>query len=46
MNLLFINPCIRPGSTKTLSVGLGSVMTYVREYGYTDFDFLDIDINE
>jgi radical SAM superfamily enzyme YgiQ (UPF0313 family) len=43
MKILFINPSIRPKSEMFyLPVGLGYVMTYVREKGYK-FDLLDID---
>lgn len=46
MRILFINPCLRPGSSnKILPVGLASVMTYVRQAGF-DFDLLDLDMNE
>ena len=44
MKILFINPSLRPGleGHLYLPVGLGYVVTYVKEYGY-DFDILDID---
>ena len=46
LKLLFINPCLRKGSSyKVLPVGLASVMTYVASRGYT-FDLLDIDVHE
>ncbi|MEM7540333.1 MAG: radical SAM protein [Pseudomonadota bacterium] len=46
LRILFINPCLRHGAKlKILPVGLGSVMTYVRQCGY-DFELYDIDINE
>lgn len=45
MKLLFVNCCLRRHSpTKVLPVGLGYVMTYLHERGYTNFDLLDIDI--
>lgn len=46
MKYLFINPSLRRGSpTKYLPVGVGAVMTYLKERGY-DFDFLDVDIDD
>ncbi len=44
MKILFINPSLRPGleGHLYLPVGLGYVVTYVKEKGY-DFDLLDID---
>lgn len=46
MKMLFINPSLRLHSkTKILPVGLGSVMTFVKQQGY-DFDLFDIDIND
>ena len=46
LKLLFVNPCLRPGGyTKSLPVGVASVMTYFKTKGY-DFTLLDIDINE
>ena len=43
MKILFINPSLRPGTTHVfLPVGLGYVVTYVKNYGYK-FDILDID---
>ena len=43
---LFVNPCLRRGFfTKTLPVGLASVMTYYQNQG-RKFDLLDIDIHE
>jgi len=45
MKILFINPSLRLGSpSKFLPVGLGYIMTVVRDGGY-DFDLLDIDLN-
>lgn len=47
MKILVINVSLRLGNpTKYLPVGVGSVMTYLRERGGYDFDFLDIDIND
>lgn len=47
VKLLFVNPCLRRHSpTKVLPVGLGYVMTYVHEHGYTNHDLLDIDIGD
>jgi anaerobic magnesium-protoporphyrin IX monomethyl ester cyclase len=47
LRLLFVNCCLRRhSSTKVLPVGLGYVMTYVHERGYTNHDLLDIDIND
>ena len=44
LKLLFINPSLRLWSpTKYLPVGIGSIMTFVREHGF-DFDLLDVDI--
>ncbi len=44
MKILFVNPSLRPGSEhKFLPVGLGYVITYVRENGYS-FELLDIDV--
>jgi len=46
LKLLFVNPCLRPGGfTKSLPVGLASVITYFHENGY-EFTLLDTDINE
>jgi len=46
LNILFINPCLRRNSSyKILPVGLASVMTVTKLFGY-QFDLLDIDINE
>ena len=46
MKLLFINPSLRPGSDHLfLPVGLGYVVTYVKQAGY-DFDILDIDAHQ
>jgi anaerobic magnesium-protoporphyrin IX monomethyl ester cyclase len=46
MEILFINPSLRPGSDCIfLPVGLGYVMTYVKEAGYK-FDLLDIDAGQ
>ena len=43
MKILFVNPSLRLGSEFLfLPVGLGYVMTYVKQAGYT-FDLLDID---
>ncbi|MBD1161165.1 B12-binding domain-containing radical SAM protein [Pelagibacterales bacterium SAG-MED15] len=43
MKILFINPSLRLGSEFLfLPVGLGYVMTYIKQAGYT-FDLLDID---
>ena len=43
MKILFINPSLRLGSDmRFLPVGLGYVMTYVKQFGY-EFDLLDID---
>jgi len=44
VKILFINPSLRPGleGHLFLPVGLGYVMTYVKENGYK-FDLLDID---
>jgi len=43
MKILFINPSLRLGSEHLfLPVGLGYVMTYVKQAGYS-FDLLDID---
>ena len=43
MKLLFVNPSLRPGSDHLfLPVGLGYVMTYAKEHGYS-FELLDID---
>ena len=43
MKILFINPSLRLGSEFLfLPVGLGYVMTYVKQEGYS-FDLLDID---
>ncbi len=43
MKILFINPSLRLGSDHLfLPVGLGYVMTYVKEAGYS-FDLLDVD---
>ena len=44
MKILFINPSLRPGNSAHLflPVGLGYVVTYVKEHGY-DFDILDVD---
>jgi anaerobic magnesium-protoporphyrin IX monomethyl ester cyclase len=47
VKLLFVNCCLRRHSpTKVLPVGLGYVMTYLQEHGYTNFDLLDIDIGD
>ena len=46
MNLLFINPSLRPGSDHLfLPVGLGYVVTYIKKAGY-DFKILDIDAHQ
>ena len=46
LKLLFVNVSLRPGGyTKSLPVGLASVMTYFEEKGY-QFTLFDIDINE
>ena len=46
MDTLFVNPCLRRGFfTKTLPVGLASVMTYYHNQE-RKFDLLDIDIHE
>ena len=46
MNILFINPSLRLGSsTKYLPVGIASVMTYAASKG-NYFDYLDIDIDD
>ena len=46
MKILFINPSLRRGAaTKLVPVGLGYVMTFVRDHGF-EFDLLDIDIND
>ena len=46
MKILFINPSLRLGSpTKFLPVGLGYVMTFIHEKGYS-FDLLDVDIDD
>ena len=43
MKILFINPSLRLGSDHLfLPVGLGYVMTYIKQAGYS-FDLLDID---
>ena len=43
MKILFINPSLRLGSNHLfLPVGLGYVMTYIKQAGYK-FDLLDID---
>ena len=43
MRILFVNPSLRPGGRFLyLPVGLGYVMTYVKEHGYK-FDLLDVD---
>jgi len=43
MKILFINPSLRPGTDHLfLPVGLGYVVTYVKEHGYK-FDILDVD---
>ncbi len=44
LKILFINPSLRLGSpTKYLPVGIGAVMTVIRQNGF-DFELLDIDI--
>ena len=44
MKILFVNPSLRPGTDHLfLPVGLGYVMTYVKQHGY-NFDLLDIDV--
>lgn len=46
MKILFVNPSLRLNHPyKLLSVGLASVMTFIKEKGY-EFDLLDIDIND
>ena len=46
MKICFINPSLRPGADFLfLPVGLGYVMTYVRQFGYK-FDLLDIDAGQ
>ncbi len=47
MQILFINPNLRPGSPtgKFLPVGLASVMTFVKHRGY-DYDLLDITLSD
>ena len=46
MKILFINPSLRQGTDHIfLPVGLGYVVTYVKQYGY-DFDILDIDAGD
>ena len=46
MKILFINPSLRQGTDHIfLPVGLGYVVTYVKQYGY-NFDILDIDLKE
>ena len=44
MKILFVNPSLRGGMAGHLylPVGLGYVMTYVKEHGH-DFELLDID---
>ena len=44
MKILFINPSLRGGKAGHLflPIGLGYVMTYIRQHGY-NFDLLDID---
>jgi anaerobic magnesium-protoporphyrin IX monomethyl ester cyclase len=45
LKLLFVNCCLRRHApTKVLPVGLGYVMTYLHERGYTNVDLLDVDI--
>jgi anaerobic magnesium-protoporphyrin IX monomethyl ester cyclase len=45
--ILFVNPSLRLGSsTKYLPVGLASVMTFLAENGYNNFDLLDVDIGD
>src|SRR5471030_812846 len=47
VTLLFVNCCLRRHSaTKVLPVGLGYVMTYAHDHGYTNFDLLDLDITD
>lgn len=47
MRILYVNPCIRENApTKQPPVGLAYVMTYAHSQGYTNFDLLDIDIND
>src|SRR5262245_38096917 len=47
LKLLYVNPCLRRHSaTKVLPVGLGYVMTYLNGRGYSNFDLLDVDIND
>jgi len=46
MKICFVNPSLRPGADNLfLPVGLGYIMTYVKQYGY-DFDLLDIDAGQ
>ena len=46
MKILFINPSLRQGTDHIfLPVGLGYVVTYVKQYGY-NFDILDIDAGD
>ncbi len=46
MKILFINPSLRPGSDHLfLPVGLGYIMTYLKNEGYK-FDLLDIDAEQ
>jgi anaerobic magnesium-protoporphyrin IX monomethyl ester cyclase len=47
LKLLFVNPCLRRHSaTKVLPVGLGYVMTYLHQHGYTNAELLDLDIHD
>lgn len=46
LKLLFVNVCLRKHAIKILPVGLASVMTYVRDSGYTNIELLDVDIAE
>ena len=44
MKILFVNPSLRGGKAGHLflPIGLGYIMTYVKQHGY-NFDLLDID---
>lgn len=47
LKLLFVNCCLRRNApTKVLPVGLGYIITYVHHQGYTNFDLLDLDVND
>ncbi len=46
MNILLINPCLRPGAkAKYPPVGLAYIMLAIKKAGY-EFDFLDLDLFE